>query len=344
MTLAHPRALDPEQQEALELFRSGSRFLLVGHVRPDGDCIGGEAALARGLSLAGKHAVILNPDPPESTFDYLVEHVPFRAYAGGALPDHDVCVLLDFNELSRCGDMARPIAAASSKKVVIDHHPHHGKAWWDARFVDVRASATGLLVHRLLERLGVEIDRVTATAVFTSLVTDTGWFRYSNTDAETLALASRLVQRGVDPSELFRSLFQRRPPDEPLALAGILSRLEYFANGRLAVVDQPLSGVAHVLEDGDPLLDILRSVGPVEVVLYVREVEPGKVKLSARSKSTYDVNALARRFGGGGHVKAAGATIEGPLAEVKRRLVAAALEAFDAPAASASVRGKPASS
>ena len=342
MTLAKPRALDPEQEEALDLFRSCSRFLLVGHVRPDGDCIGGEAALARGLTLAGKEAVILNPDPPEAIFDYLVEHVPFRAYSGGALPDHDVCVLLDFNELSRCGDMADPIARAPSKKVVIDHHPHQGKPWWDARFVDVSASATGLLVHRILELLGIEIDRVAATAIFTSLVTDTGWFRYSNTDAETLALAARLVQRGVKPSELFRALFQRRPPDEPLALAGVLSRLEYFAAGRLAVVDQPLSGVAHVLEDGDPLLDILRSVGPVEVVLYLREVEPGKVKLSARSKSAFDVNALARRFGGGGHVKAAGATIDGPLAEVKKRLVAAALEALDASAARA--RGRSASS
>ena len=342
MTLAQPRALDPEQEEALDLFRSCSRVLLVGHVRPDGDCIGGEAALARGLTLAGKEAVILNPDPPEAIFDYLVKHVPFRAYSGGALPDHDVCVLLDFNELSRCGDLADPIAKARSKKVVIDHHPHQGKSWWDARFVDVSASATGLLVHRILERLGIEIDRVAATAIFTSLVTDTGWFRYSNTDAETLALASRLVQRGVEPSELFRALYQRRPANEPLALAGVLSRLEYFGDGRLAVVDQPLSGVAHVLEDGDPLLDILRSVGPVEVVLYLREIEPGKVKLSARSKSGFDVNALARRFGGGGHVKAAGATIDGPLAEVKKRLVAAALEALDTSAARA--RGKPASS
>jgi phosphoesterase RecJ-like protein len=134
-----------------------------------------------------------------------------------------------------------------------------------------------------------------------------------------------------------------------VALAGVLGRLEYFADGRLAVVDQPLSTSRPVLEDGDPLLDILRAVGGVEVVLYLREIEPGKCKLSARSKTGFDVNALARRFGGGGHVKAAGATIEGRIGEVKQRLVAAALEAFEEPAArgpapAAPGGGKPASS
>jgi phosphoesterase RecJ-like protein len=325
------RALDHEQEQALELLRSGSRFLLVGHVRPDGDCIGGQAALERGLTRAGKQVTILNTDPLSETFDYLGRHVAFSVYRGGALPEHDVCVLLDFNDLSRCGPFAEPIARAKSKKLVIDHHPHQGEAWWDARFVDVHAAATGLLVHRILQHLEIELDRVAATAVFTSLVTDTGWFRYSNTDAESLALASELVGRGVDPSELFRALFQRRPLEEPRALATVLGRLEYFADGRLAVVDQPLTA-SPGLEDGDPVLDILRAVGAVEVVLYLREVEPGVCKLSARSKTGFDVNVLARRFGGGGHVKAAGATIAGRIPEVKQRLVAAALELMNASA------------
>jgi phosphoesterase RecJ-like protein len=109
----------------------------------------------------------------------------------------------------------------------------------------------------------------------------------------------------------------------------VLARHEYFLDGRLAVVDQPLARNGEAgLDDGDPVLDILRGVGKVEVVLYLRETEPGMCKLSARSKTSFDVNALARQFGGGGHRKAAGATIAGTLAEVRARVVAAAERAL----------------
>lgn len=319
--------LDTEQKRALELLRAGERFLLVGHVRPDGDCLGGQGALARGLQGLGKVVTILNADPPAAAFDYLTRELPYAVYSGGALPAHDVVVLLDFNELSRTGPMAEAIARAPSKKLVIDHHPYAGRPWWDACFVDVTASATGLLVWRILRVLDAPLDAVVARAVFTSLVTDTGWFRYSNTDPETLTLAGELVRLGVEPAALYSALYQRRPAEEPRALGAVLGRLEYFAGGRLAVTVQPLgNGEAPGLDDGDPVLDILRAVEDVEVVLYLRETEAGSCKLSARSKTAFDVNRLARRFGGGGHVKAAGATIPGALAEVRARIVAAAVE------------------
>jgi phosphoesterase RecJ-like protein len=331
VTEIRPRPFSAEQERALELLRTSQRFLLVGHVRPDGDCLGGQAALKRGLELCGKEVRILNADPPAATFDYLARRTAFGVYTGGELPPHDVVALLDFNELSRTGPLAGAIERQPSKKLVIDHHPYAGTPWWDASFVDVAASATGVLVWRILRALGGPVDAVVAEAVFTSLVTDTGWFRYSNTDAETLALAAELIQVGAEPALLYGALFQRRPAGEPRALAAVLSRLEYHAGGRLAVVEQPLgNGGAPSLEDGDPVLDLLRAVELVEVVLYLRETEPGSCKLSARSKTSFDVNQLARRFGGGGHVKAAGATIPGALSDVRARIVAAALEMFGA--------------
>src|SRR5262245_50891018 len=264
MTAPRLHELDTEQERALALLRSARRFLLVGHVRPDGDCLGGQGALARGLLALGKEVVILNADPPSSSFDYLVRELPYRVYSGEPLPQHDVVVLLDFNELSRTGPMAAPIQRAASKKLVIDHHPPAGAVWWDASFVDVRASATGVLVWRVLRALGAPVDRVVATAVFTSLVTDTGWFRYSHPDAETLTLAGELIALGVDPNAIFDALHQRRPADEPRALGAVLARLEYLAGGRLAVAHQPLGNEgAPPLEDGDPVLDILRSVAGV---------------------------------------------------------------------------------
>lgn len=320
------------QLRAVEILRSAKRFLLAGHVRPDGDCIGSQAALARVLISLGKEVVICNPDPPGPEFAAITGPCPFQTFDGGEVPEHDVCVLLDINDLDRCGGLAGPLRAAPSRKIVVDHHPYEGEPWWDAAFVDISASATGILVWRIALALGVELDEVAASAVFTAMVTDTGWFRYSNTDAETMGVASELVARGVQPAEVFRGLYQRNAASEPRALGEMLQRLEYHAEGRLAVLDQPLRGVGPLV-DSDALLDIVRSVGEVEVVLFLKELEDGVCKLSARSKTSYDVNALARRFGGGGHVKASGATIRGTLEDVKGQLIAAATEAFASSAA-----------
>lgn len=317
------------REAALSTLRSGKRFLLVGHERPDGDCVGSQAALARVLAGLGKEVAIVNPDAPAGPFAELVRSGPFGTW-NGKVPPHDVCVLLDFNVLSRCGPMEPALAAAPSRKVIIDHHPLGEEAWWDDAYVDVSAAATGLLVYRIARAFGVKPDAQLARAVFTSIVTDTGWFRYSNTDAETLATAGELVALGVKPAEVFRSLHQQAAASEPKAIGRLLSRTEYFAGGRLAVVDLPLPAKGEPnLDDSDTPLDILRAVKDVEVVLFLRAREDGQVKLSARSKSTYDVNALARRFGGGGHVKAAGATIKGSLPDVRARLVEAAVAGFE---------------
>lgn len=314
---------DATGERALQLIRAHERFLLAGHVRPDGDCLGAQAGLARVLQSLGKRVTVLNPDPPAEQFSMLHHAVDFQSFAGGPIPEHDVCVLLDINVLDRCGGLAAPLRAAPSLKLVIDHHPFLGDPWWDAAFLDVSASATGVLVRRLALALGVPLDKPMALALFLSLVTDTGWFRYSNTDPETLSIASELIACGVRPAELFGELYQRNPMGEPRALGRLLERVEYHADGRLAVVDQPLGVESPV--DSDAVLDIVRAVGAVEVVLFVKELEGGQCKLSARSKTDYDVNALARRFGGGGHRKASGATIQGRLAQVKPALVEAAL-------------------
>jgi phosphoesterase RecJ-like protein len=316
---------------ALELLRSGRRFVLSGHMRPDGDCIGAEAALAGVLRSLGKEVWIINPDPVDPQFEYLEVENEFGVWTGANLPVHDVSVLLDCSELSRCGELGEALRAQPSKKLVIDHHIHHEDKWWDEAFVDTSASATGLLVWRIAAELGIELNTCAAEGVFTSLVTDTGWFKYSNTDSETLRAAGDLIAHGVDSSALFMSIYQRRRSGHPLEIGEILASTEYFYDGRLAVVQTPRTVTgAGVAPDPDDALDILRSVAGVEVVLYLREVSNGVVKLSARSKSNYDVNALARRFGGGGHRKASGATIEGELDEVRLRLIEDARAGFAA--------------
>ncbi len=329
--MSEPQSLDESQARVLSLFREKESFLLSGHVRPDGDCIGGEAALASVLLAMGKRVTILNPDPPDPNFAFFTDALDFGVYQEGELPQHDVAVLLDISELSRCGALGDKIGAADSIKVVIDHHMHFGEEWWDASFVDVTASATGLLVYRIARALGVELDRTAADAVYVSLVCDTGWFKYSNTDAETLTIAGDLVGRGVEPSKVYDALFQRDSPSQPLWLSGMLSTAVYHAEGKLVMFELPFADpIVTKQADSDPAMDVLRAVEGVEVVLFLRELEGDQCKLSARSKTDYDVNALARKFGGGGHQKASGATIEGSLSSVRERMLAAALEGFSA--------------
>ncbi len=321
--------LDDAQSGALELVRASQRFVLCGHMRPDGDCLGAQAALSRVLASLGKDVWIINPDPPEARFDYLAREVRYRTWSGGELPVHDVCVMLDFCEPQRLGALEQPLFSAPSKKLVVDHHVHHGVPFWNAAFVDVRAAATGLLVRRMARGLGVELDRVAAHGVFTSLVTDTGWFKYSNTDAETLAVAAEMVELGVEPHQVYSALYQRRTREHPLHVGQLLARAEYLQDGKLVVVGWKREEVVDTdVVDTDEVLDILRSVRSVEVVLFLRELKTGQVKVSARSKTDYDVQALLRELGGGGHRKAAGATVAGTLDAVRSRVVELALARF----------------
>lgn len=324
-------AATPTQEAAVQLLEGAHRVLLTGHERPDGDCLGAQAALSQILTALGKTVTRLNPDPAEARYDFLAAHCPFPAWVPGeALPEHDLCVLLDCSELSRTGPLCEHFEAASSSKLVIDHHLYEGDAWWDAAFMDADCAATGLLVHRIANLFQVEIDMVAAMGIFTSLVADTGWFRHGNTDAETLSVAAELVAIGVEPAVLFREIFQNHPAQHPQRVARMLTRLAYFADGRLALAYLPLSeGDACEPVDTDDVHDLLRSVGRVEVVLLLQEVEPEVSKLSARSKSSYDVAALAQRFGGGGHRRAAGATMHGPLADARQQLLDAALAEFE---------------
>ncbi len=324
-------AVTPGQEAALQLLRGARSVLLTGHQRPDGDCLGAQAALSQVLTALGKTVTRLNPDPPEPRYDFLAARCPFPAWVpGDALPEHDLCVLLDCSELTRTGPLCELFEAASSSKLVIDHHVYEGDVWWDAAFVDEHCAATGLLVHRIAKLLEVQIDMVAAMGIFTSLVADTGWFRYGNTDAETLSVASELVAIGVQPDVLFGEIFQNHPAEHPSRVARMLNRVEYFADGRLALADLPLSE-ADGLEpvDTDDVHDLLRSVAQVEVVLLLQELEPEVSKLSARSKTSYNVAALAQCFGGGGHRRAAGATLHGALADTRQELLDAALVLFE---------------
>ena len=324
-----PPSLTPAQESAVQRLRASERVLLTGHERPDGDCLGSQVALARVLEGLGARVHLLNPDPPEKRHAFLVSQVDSTVWEGGALPEHDLIVLLDAAEIERTGPLAEPLAASGAPRLVVDHHQGRIDSWWDEAFWDPRSAATGLLVRRIARALGQPLDLIAAQALFVALVTDTGWFRFGNVDVETLTVAGELIAMGIAPDVMYRRLHQGCSTAHPARVAGALDALEYHGEGRLAfvLVEGP-AGRELDANSAEDVLDVLRAVGAVEVVLLLREVRPGAWKLSARSKTDYDVCALARHFGGGGHVRAAGATLFGSAAELRAQLVAAALSGF----------------
>ncbi|MCC6670137.1 MAG: bifunctional oligoribonuclease/PAP phosphatase NrnA [Planctomycetes bacterium] len=302
----------------LHLFREPRRFLLSGHENPDGDCVGAQAALFHLLKALGRPVVILNPDPLERSYDFLLDHTEFRSWQPGAtVPEFDTVVLLDCHQTSRLGPLGGVLAARRPTLVVIDHHLGSDQGEEALRYVDPAAPSTGTLVHRLYHALEVPLPRAAAEGVFLSLVADTGWFRYSNTSAEVFAIAASLVQAGVDPSRLFDLMFRRNHPDSVGLLADALGTHQYRFGGRyvFAVLDRAFQErAAKAGFNTDDVLEPMRSVQGVEVVALLKERSTGQVKVSLRAVGDVDVQAIAARFGGGGHRKAAGATLDIDLA------------------------------
>jgi phosphoesterase RecJ-like protein len=318
----------------LDFLRTTKRFLLTGHENPDGDCLGAQAALWHLLRTLGKEVQIVNPDPIGRAFDFLQQHTPFHhARADEPLPGFDAVVLLDCNQLSRTGALAARLRQSAPTIAVIDHHVGADAADGQVCYVDATAAATGALVARLYRELGVPLGRAAAEGVFLSLVADTGWFRYSNTDREVFALAGELVAAGVDGSRVYDALYRRNHPDCVAVLAEALSRHRFRLQGRLAMasLDKVLMDRAARADfDTDAVLDPLRSVVGVEVVALLKERFDGAVKCSLRARGDVDVQAIVARFGGGGHKKAAGATLRMTLAEAEVAVEAAVQQALAA--------------
>lgn len=315
-----------------ELLRSTDRILLTGHENPDGDCLGAQVALFHLLRALGKSPVIVNPDPIGRSYDFLRRHTPFsHARGDDPLPPFDAVVLLDCAHLSRVGALGQRLRQSGMPIGVIDHHVGSENGDGSVSFVDATAAATGALVRRLFREFGVPLDAAAAEGVFLSLVSDTGWFRYSNADTEVFAITSELVAAGVDVSLVFDSLYRRNHPDSIGLLADALQRARLQLAGRLALVSLDRSWMERAANadfDTDAVLDPLRSIEGVEVVALLKERFDGTVKASLRARRDVDVQAIVAAFGGGGHKKAAGATMQMALGAAEAAIEAGVQQAL----------------
>ncbi|MGH7441448.1 MAG: DHH family phosphoesterase [bacterium] len=301
--------------ELVSALLGAHKVALFTHINPDGDGLGSQAALAPALKALGKRVVIANSHPTPAQYAFL----GLDAFAGtdADAADADLVVSLDCPVLERLGPLAKEAFAKSGRRMVMDHHVAKA-AFGDWSWIETGAAATGEMMEALLPELGVEVTPAMATGMYTALVNDTGCFRHSNTDAFTFGAAMRLLQRGADSRDVTRRMLEERPLRQVRLQARVMDGLRPLAGGRAALVAvgaADLAAFSATWEDTDGLAEDLRSIEGVEVGAMLREEGPQAVKLSLRSKYGFDANVFAGRWGGGGHAKAAGATLRMTLAQ-----------------------------
>ena len=311
----------------LELLAGARSVVVTTHANADGDGAGSEVALAAFLRARGVEAWIVNPTPfPESCAFLLPD-------PGWAIPtpgdeasrrcrEADLAVVLDTSEVPRIGRVKGLIR--DLPKVVIDHHPPGRRAIEGVVFRDTTACATGALVFELIERAGGPWNETIARALYIAVLTDTGGFRFTNTNPACLRVAARLVELGASPEELYRAAYGSFRPRRFELLRESLASLTVHESGRLAwmiVPKEAYDRLGATVEDLEGFVDVPREVDGVEVAVLFRTTADGRIKVSLRSLPPVDVNVIAVELGGGGHVRAAAAVVKGPLEKAVARVV-----------------------
>ena len=308
--------------------------VLTTHINADGDGCGSEIALAAWLRELGTEAFIVNPTPVPQSFRFLVPDESWVVDAMSAEAQElcdgaDVAVVLDTGEVPRIGRV-RPLIDGVPT-VVIDHHPPGDRPIEGVSLRDSSASATGELVFDLIHRAGGPWPEIADLAMYVAIMTDTGSFRFSNTTPASLRIAAELVGRGVSPDETYRRIYAASRRQWHL-LESSLALLEVDEEAGVAWMTVPadqFDALGAIPDDLEGMIDYPRSVEGVEVGLLFRQIPRKGVKVSFRSNGAVNVNTLARRFGGGGHVRAAGALIEGQMDQVRKDVTHATREAVE---------------
>jgi bifunctional oligoribonuclease and PAP phosphatase NrnA len=304
------------------VLREHNRFAILSHVRPDGDALGCQIALALSLQQLGKEVRVWNEDGMLEKYSFL-PRAELLTKPPAAPEDVDVAVALDTAIQNRLGTA---FAAVRSAKmwINIDHHlsnPGYG----DLVYVDPTAPATGQIIFDLIKSQGFPFNREIAENLFAAISTDTGSFQYPKTSARTFEIAAQLVCTGIDVGRLNQQLYENYPRRRIELLRELLRTMRFESDGRVASFSLSLKTAAalQVLpEDNEGLIDHLRAIRGVIVAVFFEELADGKVRVSMRSKTdAIDVCAICQKFGGGGHTLAAGARVRGTLAEVEQKVL-----------------------
>jgi bifunctional oligoribonuclease and PAP phosphatase NrnA len=314
-----------------EQLQQKQRFLVASHSHPDGDAIGSLLATGLALKAMGKDVHMFNESPIPAVYRFLPCVKSIRQQIDPAMP-YDAAIVLDCGDIDRLGDAASLIERASLL-INIDHHVTNPR-FGHIALVDADACATAEIIYRLIKRLPVSIDCAMATAIYTGILTDTGSFRFSNTNRAAFDICEEMIGQGANPYEIAQQVYGTYSLGRIKLLNLALDSLEISANGNLSIMtitQRMLRKTRTRPEDIDGLINYARRIEYVKVAALIQELSGSEVSngrsqyhVSLRSDGPVDVARIAACYGGGGHTNAAGFSTEATLDQLKKQLMALA--------------------
>jgi len=292
-------------KKAWQKIKDANNIVLASHINPDGDALGSSLSLYPILKKMNKNVKVFNATKPLPEY---LDFLPNFDKVTNTLPNKiDLLISFDCGSFDRLGIENRPPFLIN-----IDHHISNTN-YGDINIINPNAASTSEVVFDMLRANGVSVDKNSATCIYTALVTDTGSFQFENVTKKVFKDASELVELGAKPDFVAKMLFQRDRLSRLRLLAKAYDTIELCCDGRVAFVEvtrEMMEITGAIKEDTDTIVNSVRNIASVEVACMLREDEEG-IKISLRSKNYADVSKIAMKYGGGGHIRAAGATIKG---------------------------------
>ena len=304
---------------------AAAKIVILGHVRPDGDAIGSQVALASCLRASGKDVTVINEDGCPNSLRFLPESETVILPPAEAV-EADLCIALDTANRARLGASCLRATADIPTLINIDHHISNER-YGDLVHVDAAAPATGQIIFELVVGAGLELTPAARDCLFVAISTDTGGFRYPATTARTFEIGAELLRAGADAGRLSSLTYERYPFRRIELLRELLGALRMTSGERVASWSLDLQTKDDLKlqpDDSESLTDLIRAIDTVDVAVFFEELRGGTVRVSMRSKSSEAaaVCQICSAFGGGGHSLAAGARVEGELDAVVEKVLA----------------------
>ena len=331
-------------ERAVALISPARRVLVTAHLGPDGDAAGSMSALVAMLREQGREATFYNPDPLPRALRWL-PHAKSQKKKLSATARFDLTIVVDCGDRRLLGD-AFPPPEVTGPVLALDHHAH-ARPFGDVFYTDPQASAVGVLVARIARALGWPISADAAAGIYLAIATDTGWFRYANTTAETFALAAELVGvSGADPREIAARVTEEFSVGRYRLLARVLDGMTLELGGKVAlltITDEMVRAAGAIWSDTDGFVNYARALAGVECGVLLTPAKGGGARVSLRAKrGPIDAGAICALLGGGGHAGAAGCRVTGTVEEARVVVLAALAAALGVAAPAVSTAAPPA--
>lgn len=316
-----------EFKRIIEIIEENTSFLLISHIDPDGDAIGSLIALTLLLERKGKKAVAYNRDGVPKILRFL-DCADMIVSTPPESDDFQVAIFLECPNVGRAGQECEQVIQNIPLLVNIDHHLENTR-FGHLNIVEPKLCAVGEIVYSLFDAMNEPIDIAAANAIYTAIMTDTGSYKYSNTTSRAHEISARLIKIGVDPNKTHQEIFENIRPQAALISASAHGTLQIDGPiSCITITKKMLEEAGAGPEDTDEIVNFGRPISGVEVALLFRETDNG-TKVSLRSNNIVEVNKIAAQFGGGGHLRAAGCTIEGDMKLAKKEIFTAVRKALE---------------